>query len=97
MNQPEFVANVVPIQSKLFRFATRLLTSVEEAEDALQEVMLKLWSRNKILETCGSIEAIAITMTKNYCLDQLKSKRAQNLQIIHNNYEEKNSGLQKNF
>jgi RNA polymerase sigma-70 factor (ECF subfamily) len=87
----------VPIQSKLFRFATRLLTSVEEAEDALQEVMLKLWSRNKILETYGSIEAMAITMTKNYCLDQLKSKRAQNLQIIHNNYEEKNSGLQKNF
>lgn len=97
MNQSEFVANVLPIQNKLFRLAKRLLVSVEEAEDAAQEVMLKLWSKNKILETYNSIEAMAMTMTKNYCLDQLKSKRAQNLQIVHSNFEEKNSGLQKNI
>ncbi|MGK0376326.1 MAG: RNA polymerase sigma-70 factor (ECF subfamily) [Patiriisocius sp.] len=26
-------------------------------------------------------------MTKNYCLDRLKSKQASNLKIVHNNYE----------
>ena len=35
------------------------------------------------------MEALAMTMTKNYCLDQLKSKRATNLQIVHNNYQDK--------
>ena len=97
MNQKEFVAAIVPFQNKLFRLAKRLLVSTEEAEDATQEVMLKLWNRNEILSQYNSVEALAMTMTKNYCLDELKSKRAQNLQIVHSNFEENNSGLQKNI
>ena len=97
MNQKEFVAAIVPFQNKLFRLAKRLLVSTEEAEDATQEVMLKLWNKNEILSQYNSIEALAMTMTKNYCLDELKSKRAQNLQIVHSNFEENNSGLQKNI
>jgi RNA polymerase sigma-70 factor (ECF subfamily) len=34
-----------------------------------------------------------MTMTKNYCLDQLKSKRAGNLSIVHTNYSENGLGL----
>lgn len=97
MNQKEFVATIVPFQNKLFRLAKRLLVSTEEAQDATQEVMVKLWNKNEVLQNYTSIEALAMTMTKNYCLDQLKSKRAQNLQIVHNNYQEKNSGLQQNI
>lgn len=97
MNQKEFVAAVIPFQNKLFRLAKRLLVSTEEAEDATQEVMVKLWNKNEVLNQYNSVEALAMTMTKNYCLDQLKSKRAQNLQIVHNNYKESNSGLQKNI
>ena len=36
-----------------------------------------------------------MTMTKNYCFDKLKSKQAQNLKIVHNNYEDANTSLQK--
>ena len=36
-----------------------------------------------------------MTMTKNFCYDKLKSKQAQNLKIVHSNYEEKNTPLQK--
>ena len=97
MNQKEFVAAIVPFQNKLFRLAKRLLVSTEEAEDATQEVMLKLWNKNEILSQYNSVEALAMTMTKNYCLDELKSKRAQNLQIVHSNFEENNSGLQNNI
>ena len=93
MNHNEFANLVVPFQNKLFRLAKRLLISVEEAEDAMQEVMEKLWKKNADLHQYNSVEALAMTMTKNFCLDQLKSKRAQNLQIVHNNYLEKNSGL----
>jgi RNA polymerase sigma-70 factor (ECF subfamily) len=34
-------------------------------------------------------------MTKNFCLDRLKSKHAQNLKIVHSNYQDKNVSLQK--
>lgn len=97
MNQKEFMQLVVPFQSKLFRLAKRLLVSAEEAEDACQEVLVKLWNKKNDLKQYNSLEALAYTMTKNFCLDQLKSKRAQNLQIVHNNYAENNSGLQQNI
>ena len=95
MNQNEFVQLVTPFKDKVFRLAKRLLVSTEEAEDATQEVLVKLWSKNGNLSGYSSVEAFAMTMTKNYCLDQLKSKRTGNLKIVHTNYVDKEPGLEK--
>lgn len=86
---------VNPFKDKVFRMAKRLLVSTEEAEDATQEVLVKLWHKNDNLNEYKSVEAVAMTMTKNYCLDQLKSKRAGNMRIVHNNYTDREAGLQK--
>ncbi len=94
MNQNEFVQIITPFKDKLFRLAKRMLVSTEEAEDATQEVMVRLWNKNNALEHYNSVEALAMTMTKNYCLDQLKSKRATNLQIVHNNYQDKQANIE---
>lgn len=94
MNQNEFVKIINPFKDKLFRLAKRMLVSTEEAEDATQEVLVKLWNKNSILEQYNSVEALAMTMTKNYCLDQLKSKRASNLQIVHDNYQDKQASVE---
>ena len=95
MNQNEFMQLVSPFKSKIFRVAKRLLVSTEEAEDATQEVLVKLWTKNEILSGYTSVEALAMTMTKNYCLDQLKSKRAGNLRIVHTNFTDREAPLQK--
>lgn len=95
MNQNEFVLMVTPFKDKVFRLAKRLLVSTEEAEDATQEVLVKLWSKNGTLAGYSSIEAFAMTMTKNYCLDQLKSKRSGNLKIVHTNYTDSAPALDK--
>jgi RNA polymerase sigma-70 factor (ECF subfamily) len=95
MNQLEFVRLISPFKDKLFRLAKRLLVSTEEAEDATQEVLLKLWKSNSVLSKYSSLEAFAMTMTKNYCLDQLKSKRASNLQIVHQNYSDRTASVQQ--
>lgn len=95
MNQNEFMQLVSPFKDKLFRVAKRLLVSTEEAEDATQEVLVKLWTKNESLSAYNSVEALAMTMTKNYCLDQLKSKRAGNLKIVHNNFTDREAPLQK--
>ena len=96
MNQIEFLQVIAPFKDKVFRLAKRLLVSTEEAEDATQEVLVKLWNKNESLATYSSVEAFAMTMTKNYCLDQLKSKRASNLTLVHSNYANPES-LQKNI
>ena len=46
MNQNEFIKIVNPYKDKIFRLAKRLLVSTEEAEDATQEVLIKLWTKN---------------------------------------------------
>lgn len=95
MNQNEFVQLISPFKDKVFRLAKRLLISTEEAEDATQEVWVKLWNKNKSLDGFNSIEAFAMTMTKNYCLDQLKSKRAGNIKLVHNNFTDGQPSLDK--
>lgn len=95
MNQIEFLQITIPFKDKVFRLAKRLLISTEEAEDATQEVFVKLWDKNEILYNYSSVEAFAMTMTKNYCLDQLKSKRAGNSKISHDNYTDKSASLDK--
>ncbi|WP_026704289.1 RNA polymerase sigma factor [Flavobacterium soli] len=95
MHQNEFVNLITPFKDKIFRVARRLLVSTEEAEDATQEVLVKLWNKKDILKNYNSVEALAMTMTKNYCLDQLKSKRASNLKIVHNNFTDREAGLQQ--
>lgn len=87
MEKTEFIALVMPLKDKLYRLAKRILVSKDEAEDAVQEVFLKLWNGKKNIENYKNPEAFAITMTKNYCLDRLKSKQASNLKIVHSNYQ----------
>ena len=95
MTQTEFLNIVMPFKDKVFRLAKRLLVSREEAEDATQEVLLKLWKNKLKIAEYKNVEAFSMTMTKNYCFDRLKSKQSQNLKIVHSNYEEKNTPLQK--
>ena len=95
MNQNEFIQLISPFKDKVFRLAKRLLVSTEEAEDATQEVLVKLWAQKEKLNEYKSVEALSMTMTKNYCLDQLKSKRADNLKIVHNNYSDREASLQQ--
>ncbi|MDX1828075.1 MAG: RNA polymerase sigma factor [Lutibacter sp.] len=95
MKQSEFLNTVMPFKDKVFRLAKRLLVSTEEAEDATQELFFKLWKNKENLKAYNSIEAFAMTMTKNYCFDRLKSKQASNLTLVHSNYREKDASLQK--
>ena len=81
----------------MFRIARRILVSVEEAEDATQEVILKLWSNRHNLSDYKNPEAYAVTMIKNWCYDKLKSKYTQNIKIVHNNYEDHSQSLQKSI
>ncbi|ASO08124.1 RNA polymerase sigma factor [Arenibacter algicola] len=94
MQQTEFLNVVLPFKDKLYRLAKRLLVSKEEAEDATQEILMKLWSKNNMMENYNNVEAYAMMMTKNFCLDRLKSKQAGNLKLVHSNYRDDNVSLQ---
>jgi len=87
MNAEEFKEKVLPVNQKLFRLAFRFLSNVQEAEDAVQEVYLKLWSMRNKLNEINKVEAFATTMTKNLCLDKIKARRTVSIddQLTINN------------
>jgi RNA polymerase sigma-70 factor (ECF subfamily) len=75
MTPETFKIEILPMKHKLFRFASRLLQNIPEAEDVIQEVFIRLWDRRDGLSQYRNLEAFAMTITKNLCLDRLKSKR----------------------
>ena len=72
MNPEEFKTGVLPLRSKLFHIAKRMLEEEQDCEDAVQEVFLKLWNMRESLERYENLAAVATTMTKNLCIDRLR-------------------------
>lgn len=76
MTANEFCNRVLPLQDKLHRLALRYFNNHEDSVDAVQEVFYKLWLQKEKLETFRSVEAFAMVITRNHCLDKLKAKGA---------------------
>ncbi len=77
MKSSAFKLLVLPFSSRLYRMAHSLLGNREEAEDAVQEVYLKLWKMRNDLEKYKSIEALCVQVTRNHCLDQLRRRKLE--------------------
>jgi RNA polymerase sigma-70 factor (ECF subfamily) len=84
MQADEFKIEVLPVKNKLYRFASRILNNPEEAKDIVQEVFLRLWVKRGKLKEYRSIEAFAMIITKNLCLDKLKAGRNKNTSLQDN-------------
>ncbi|MGH1435373.1 MAG: RNA polymerase sigma factor [Lewinella sp.] len=68
----EFREQIWPIKDRLYRLALRLVNDRAEAEDVVQEVMVKLWQQGKDLLLIKNMEAWCLRMTRNQALDKLK-------------------------
>lgn len=66
--------NVEAIKNKLFRFAMSMLRDEAEAEDVVQEVVIKLWKQRQQLDRIQNLEAWTMRLTRNLSLDKLRSK-----------------------
>jgi RNA polymerase sigma-70 factor (ECF subfamily) len=90
MTQQEFKIQVFPLRNKLYRLSRRILDDEEEAKDIIQEVFIKLWKKGDGLKEYRSIEALAMVMTRNLCLDKLKSKKysSESIDTLRSEVEE---------
>jgi RNA polymerase sigma-70 factor (ECF subfamily) len=75
MTRTDFNNLVLSISGRLYSHAYRILRNQEGSEDAVQEVFVKLWKMNDRLGEYNSVEALAITMVKNFCIDQLRKQK----------------------
>ncbi|MBW6459675.1 MAG: sigma-70 family RNA polymerase sigma factor [Bacteroidales bacterium] len=77
MSSEEFKIQVLPLKHKLFRLSLRLLGKVEDAEDIVQDALTRMWQKRDELVNFKNVEAFAMVMTKNMCLDRMRSKAYQ--------------------
>jgi RNA polymerase sigma-70 factor, ECF subfamily len=97
MNSEEFKKLYFHFYNKLYRLALRILSNSNDAEDAVQEVYIKLWNiREKLMETSNP-EAYAITIIKNHCIDKLKLNHTIRFNDIQhgNHLSEENNPLEQ--
>jgi RNA polymerase sigma-70 factor (ECF subfamily) len=87
MDAAQFKNMVLPLSGKLLHFANLMLKQPSEAEDAVQEVCLKLWKIRDSLEKYDSIEAFAMKVTKNWCLDRLKARKPVYIDTYNPRYD----------
>ena len=56
----------------MYRFAKRFVMSSDEAEDVVQDLMMKFWQKKEELAQFGNLKSYALKSVKNECLNRLK-------------------------
>ncbi|MCA6073696.1 RNA polymerase sigma factor [Fulvivirga sedimenti] len=75
MSLEAFKSRVLPVKNKLYRFAYRLLGDDSEAQDVVQEVLIKVWDRHDTMDELENMEAWCMRVTRNLSYDKLKSRQ----------------------
>ena len=75
MTEQAFHKDYLPLAETLYRVAFYMLESEAEAEDAVQEVLLKLWDARAQLDAVQSPKAYSIRLLKNLCLNRIRKAR----------------------
>lgn len=70
------------VSDGLYRVAYYILESRTDAEDAVQDLFIKLWNNRNQLDTVLNFKAYCTTLMKNLCIDKLrKESKAQTVEI----------------
>ena len=77
MKTISFRNDVLPLKDELYRLALRITLNSAEAEDIVQDTLIKVWDRRESWQEIESIEAFSLTICKNLSLDRLKKKDNQ--------------------
>ena len=75
MQEISFRNDILPLKDKLFRLALRITFDRAEAEDVVQETLIRVWNK------FGSIEPYCLTVAKNLAIDRSERKDAQTVEL----------------
>ena len=71
MKNISFRNDVLPLKNVLYRLALRITLNKEEAEDIVQDTLMKVWNRRDSLQNVDSIELSALRYAQ-LSLDRMK-------------------------
>ncbi len=79
MKEVDFKEDVLPLKDKLFRLALSITLDRHEAQDIVQDTLLRVWDKRSEWSAIQSIEAYSMTICRNLALD--RTRRAANANV----------------
>ncbi len=92
MQEISFRNDILPLKDKLYRLALRITLDSAEAEDVVQETMIRVWNKREEWTQFESIEAYCLTITRNLAIDRSQLKEAQNVELTPETRETPDAG-----
>ncbi|GAB1444535.1 RNA polymerase sigma factor [Flammeovirgaceae bacterium] len=89
MDLEAFENRILPAKNKLFRFALKLLNNSEEAEDVVQEVLIKVWNGRASMNQVQNWEAWCMRLTKNLAFDRIRAQKRKSTDLMEIGFEVK--------
>ena len=81
MKKISFRDDVLPLKNRLYRLALRITLNPAEAEDAVQDSLIRVWEHREEWEKIECIEAYALTICRNISLDMVGRAGRGNVQL----------------
>ena len=81
MTKEQFNKDILPLREKLYRYALSLTLDTALAEDVLQDVFIKLWTKRDQLEKVQNQEAWCIRVVRNQSLDRIRQRKRQPVEL----------------
>ncbi len=81
MKEISFKDDILPLKDKLFRLALRITLDRAEAEDVVQDTLIRVWHKRDEWSNIDSIEAYSMTICRNLSLDRTSKAARSNLTI----------------
>ena len=81
MQQISFRKDILPMKDQLFRLALRITLNRAEAEDIVQDALIKVWNKRDEWKQWESIEAYCFTVTRNLSIDRMQKKENQTVEL----------------
>jgi RNA polymerase sigma-70 factor, ECF subfamily len=75
MDSKQFNTQILAISDKLYRLAKSILRNADAAQDAVQELNMKLWEKKNKLDEVDNIQAFTMRTMRNLCLDTLRQTK----------------------
>ncbi len=88
MKNVSFRNDVLPLKNELFRLALRITLDRADAEDVVQETMIKVWSKRDSWNDIDNVEAFSMTICRNLALDHAKRRENENERLDADNVRE---------
>lgn len=96
MKNISFQHDILPMKDKFFRLALRITLNRQDAEDIVQETLIKIWNRRESWDNIESLEAWGLTIARNMAIDVARKQESHRTVSIDEplpNQEEDSSDL----